>query len=148
MSKPWLQSLRSTLRRRHPAARRSPAAVPLNLERLESRTLLSGGSAGDQLQAAYGQLPLSFEANQGQTDAQVRFLARGSGYGLFLTPTEAVLSLQKPAATDSTQAGPALSSGGDGKLVSVHFSENWCGSCGRVSRIATEPWQLGGLPRR
>ena len=27
------------------------------------------------MQAAYGQLPLSFEANQGQSDAQVQFLA-------------------------------------------------------------------------
>ena len=43
--------------------------------------------------AAYGQLPLSFEANQGQTDATVNFLSRGSGYTLFLTPGEAVLSL-------------------------------------------------------
>jgi hypothetical protein len=45
----------------------------------------------------YGQLPLSFEINQGQTDPQVNFLARGSGYTLFLTPSEAVLSLQKAA---------------------------------------------------
>src|SRR5437016_160104 len=48
-----------------------------------------------QVLAAYGKLPLSFEANQGQTDPQVRFLSRGSGYTLFLTPTEAVLTLTK-----------------------------------------------------
>jgi hypothetical protein len=42
---------------------------------------------------AYGKLPLSFEANQGQTDKQVKFLSRGPGYALFLTPTETVLSL-------------------------------------------------------
>ncbi|OYW00307.1 MAG: hypothetical protein B7X11_04610, partial [Acidobacteria bacterium 37-65-4] len=34
---------------------------------------------------AYGKLPMSFEANRGQADPSVRFLARGSGYGLFLT---------------------------------------------------------------
>jgi hypothetical protein len=51
-----------------------------------------------QVQANYGKLPLSFEANQGQTDAQVRFLARGQGYTLFLTPTETVLSLKKTQA--------------------------------------------------
>jgi len=28
--------------------------------------------------------PLSFEANHGQTDASVKFLARGDGYALFL----------------------------------------------------------------
>jgi len=39
------------------------------------------------------QLPLTFEPNQGQTDRQVKFLARGAGYGLFLTPSQAVLTL-------------------------------------------------------
>jgi hypothetical protein len=48
-----------------------------------------------QVQLNYGKLPLSFEANQGQADAQVKFLSRGQGYTLFLTPTEAVLSLTK-----------------------------------------------------
>ncbi len=48
--------------------------------------------------AAYGNLPLTFEPNQGQTDAQVKFLARGSGYTLFLTSNEAVLSLRKASA--------------------------------------------------
>jgi hypothetical protein len=42
----------------------------------------------------FGQLPLRFEANQGQTSSQVDFLARGAGYGLFLTPNQAVLSLR------------------------------------------------------
>src|SRR5213080_2733972 len=48
-----------------------------------------------QVLAAYGKLPLSFEANDGQADPQVKFLSRGSGYTLFLTPTEAVLTLTK-----------------------------------------------------
>jgi hypothetical protein len=39
-------------------------------------------------------LPMFFEPNQGQTAPQVKFLARGSGYGLFLTSDEAVLQLQ------------------------------------------------------
>jgi hypothetical protein len=49
-----------------------------------------------QINEAYGKLPLTFEINQGQTDAQVKFLSRGSGYALFLTPTETVLVLNKP----------------------------------------------------
>lgn len=44
---------------------------------------------------SYGKLPLAFEANQGQTDPQVKFLSRGAGYSLFLTPTEAVLALSE-----------------------------------------------------
>ena len=52
-----------------------------------------------QLAEAYGKLPLSFEANQGQTDSRVSFLSRGRGYTLFLTPTEAVLALRQPIAS-------------------------------------------------
>ena len=47
---------------------------------------------------AFGRQPLSFEANQGQVDGQVDFLARGSGYTLFLTTREAVLLLRARAA--------------------------------------------------
>jgi hypothetical protein len=42
----------------------------------------------------YGKLPLSFEVNRGQTDGEVKFLARGQGYTLFLTSTEAVFQLR------------------------------------------------------
>ena len=41
----------------------------------------------------YGKLPMSFEANQGQTADPVKYISRGSGYNLFLTPTEAVVTL-------------------------------------------------------
>jgi hypothetical protein len=43
---------------------------------------------------AYGKLSLSFEANQGQTDPQVKFLFRGAGSTLFLNPAEVVLTLE------------------------------------------------------
>ena len=52
-------------------------------------------AARAQLMQAYGKLPLRFEANEGQTDPQVRFLSRGPGYALFLMGNEAVLALQK-----------------------------------------------------
>jgi len=39
------------------------------------------------------QMPLYFEANQGQCDAAVKFLSRGEGYTLFLTNHDAVLAL-------------------------------------------------------
>jgi Bacterial Ig-like domain (group 3)/Beta-propeller repeat len=44
---------------------------------------------------SYGKVPLAFEANQGQTDPQVKFVSRGPGYGLFLTTSEAVLTLRR-----------------------------------------------------
>ena len=61
------------------------------------------GSAGVQkttqqhLMETYDMLPLSFEANAGQTSSQVKFLSRGQGYTLFLTKrAETVLVLSKP----------------------------------------------------
>jgi hypothetical protein len=67
-------------------------------------------NATSKVVASYGDLPLSFEANYGQTSEQVRFLSRGQGYGLFLTPDEAVLALSKPGAEprDDTEANNAV----------------------------------------
>ncbi len=50
---------------------------------------------------------LRFEVNRGQTDAAVRFLSRGRGYNLFLTPTEAVLSLRGAPGSASAASAPA-----------------------------------------
>jgi hypothetical protein len=71
----------------------------------------------------YRGLPLSFEVNHGQVDRQVKFVSRGSGYTLFLTPTEAVLNLNRKKTEEGGQedaspfenpevrtAGPALHS--------------------------------------
>jgi len=62
---------------------------PTNVSRL------TAPSPGARARASegYGRLPLSFEANRGQTDGRVKFLSRGAGYTLFLTGDEAVLSL-------------------------------------------------------
>ena len=57
-----------------------------------------GDVRSDDSDAVYSVLPLSFEANQGQTDERVKFLARSEGYVLFLTSTEAVMALDNPAA--------------------------------------------------
>jgi len=51
----------------------------------------------------YAALPLSFEANHGQTDPSVSFLSRGRGYALFLTHGEAVLTLQNPSSAAGGQ---------------------------------------------
>jgi hypothetical protein len=45
--------------------------------------------------AAFLNTPLRFEANQGQTDPAVRFLAHAPGYNLFLTDEEAVVSARE-----------------------------------------------------
>jgi hypothetical protein len=53
----------------------------------------ASNAAANVKQAQLGAIPLSFEQNVGQSDAQVDFLARGSGYGIWLTGADAVLSV-------------------------------------------------------
>ncbi len=53
----------------------------------------------------YGKLPLSFEANRGQTDARVQFLSRGRGYTLFLTATEVTLVFTHPPVSGPSRPG-------------------------------------------
>jgi hypothetical protein len=60
--------------------------------------------ANAQVRERYGNLPLSFEANHGQSDSTVKFLSRGSGYGLFLTSDAAVLVLSQSEANESRPA--------------------------------------------
>src|SRR6185369_8074341 len=57
----------------------------------------------------FGELPLSFEINKGQTDQTVKFVSHGPGYDLFLAANEAVLSLSKPRSeTTRTVEGSVL----------------------------------------
>src|SRR5208283_3309800 len=64
-----------------------------------------------QILESYGKLPLSFEENQGQTDARVKFLSRTGAYSLFLTRDEAVLTLRgnQPDTNKAKIAGITLS---------------------------------------
>lgn len=62
-------------------------------------------AARARISSSYGDLPLSFELNRGQTDNQVRYLARGQGYSLFLAPRQAVLSLRAPGTGPSGVVG-------------------------------------------
>ena len=57
---------------------------------------------------AYGKLPLTFEQNSGQTDARVKFLARGAGYTVFLTDRDATLRLARPSAEPAKPATEAV----------------------------------------
>ena len=56
-----------------------------------------------QTVASLARLPLSFEANEGQTNPKAMFISRGRTYTLFLTGDEAVLSL-RPSSTDTRRS--------------------------------------------
>jgi hypothetical protein len=61
-----------------------------------------------RVRATLDALPLAFEANQGQTDPQVKYTARGNGYSVFLTANDtvfAITSAKHPAARPSRIPG-------------------------------------------
>ncbi len=86
------------------------------------RVVAGEGSNGEdelksRAESAYRRLPMIFEANEGQVDGdtagEVRYLARGHGYRVYLTSSEAVLSL---AETPGRGTGEAGSGGREGVL--------------------------------
>ncbi|HVA46390.1 MAG TPA: FG-GAP-like repeat-containing protein [Pirellulales bacterium] len=95
---------RKSKRRAWPAGRRKLGRLDQRLfhacgEPLERRILLAG----------YGDGPMRFEPNVGQTDPQALYIARGSDYSLFLTSNQAVLSLPSTTAPTATAADAATS---------------------------------------
>lgn len=66
-------------------------------------------SRATNLRDARADVTLSFEANAGQTDERVKFMARNGNYVLFLTTTEAVLKLDELA--ERNLSGPIGSEG-------------------------------------
>ena len=90
----------------------APAQTAFN-----SSAIDAAGSA--RVVPSFGPQPLSFEPNLGQTDPQVKFTARGSGYALFLTPAKAVVSLVSPDKTSlrSVKQRPSPSSASTGDVA-------------------------------
>jgi uncharacterized protein (TIGR03437 family) len=88
------------------------SVAPRALQAITALTIISisfglGGprafaASSNRPEAKLLSVPLSFEPNQGQAASTVQFLARGSGYALFLAPGKVVLNLerQQPASAD------------------------------------------------
>ena len=77
------------------------AGVKPNTRSNRAESSPTAATADAQFAGKYAALPLAFEPNQGQTDARVKFLSRGHGYTLFLTPDDAVLEFRKPVRAPS-----------------------------------------------
>ena len=89
----------SSISARHTEQSSGPQASPSGSKRIQR----TPQELTQRVLQSYGKLPLTFEANFGQADPAVKFLARGRGYGLFLTSTEAVLVVN--AGNSSEQRG-------------------------------------------
>jgi hypothetical protein len=73
------------------------------------------------IQQNYLRQPLSFEPNRGQTDKRVQFLSHGAGYSLFLTPADAVLSLQGPVKSKAGEGKPGVGKTKQGKTAALEM---------------------------
>src|SRR5262249_41912566 len=60
----------------------------------------------EAFQAIGGDLPITFEPNQGQTAAPVRFLGRANGYRLFIEADETVIALNGSPRRGGRAAAP------------------------------------------
>ena len=72
-------------------ARRAESS-PISVAGSFARRGAAGSAKAAFALAAFEKLPLSFEANRGQADSHVRFLARSRDFALFILPGEALLA--------------------------------------------------------
>jgi len=97
----------------------------------------------ERIVRSYGKLPLVFEKNQGQADARVQYFSRGSGYALFLTADEAVMSLRSRSNVVPAKAGiQYVCSAGKSKLDS-----RLCGNDDKRQTAVLRAKLLGANPK-
>src|ERR1035437_4126994 len=84
---------------RHPHSIPQPYQLAMSADRGTTLGAAPGSLPSVRLSDSYGKIPISFEANQGQADERVPFLARGAGYNVYLTSSEVVLVLRRSHGT-------------------------------------------------
>jgi len=96
--------------------------APVAVSTKKAKVFTPDPAAQARVIETYGQLSLRFEANQGQTDPQVKFLSRGRGYTLFLTPSEAVLALKKSSAASNQRSSVSTQGSSEWQSLSLPLS--------------------------
>lgn len=106
-----------------------------------AQTVTNGGV---QLIQDYGKVPLRFEPNAGQTDPQVRYLSRGSGYTMYFLPTEVALALD--VSTNATRLShrpsPFALESRSHKIGLVHFKLEGANPDAMISSKQTLPGKV------
>jgi hypothetical protein len=87
--------------------------------------------------------PISFEPNQGQTDDRVKFMARGSGYNLFLTPSNALFFLRQVGSRNDL-----VPTDSDVFTMNVVGANPTPKMTGRDELPSTSSYFLGGDPKK
>ena len=106
------------------------------------RTVVLPNTRAGKAKASSGalvRLPLSFEASSGQNDPRVKYAARGAGYGLFLTSTEAVIQFtadSRAQAAATGDIGQSVDDAGVSKRKSER--EDWTSAL-RMKLLGADP---------
>ncbi len=130
-----------------------------------SRNMDSAGARGEErveIAGNFARLPAAFEENRGQVDERVRFLSRGRGWNVYVTPDEIVMAIASRPGHGGKSAGKKGRFGnegtaGTGSSVSMAFVGAYPGRTLRGARrlpgksnylIGNDPakW-LTGVPR-
>jgi uncharacterized repeat protein (TIGR01451 family) len=98
-------------------------------------------------------LPIHFEKNEGQTEPQVQFLARGPGYTLFLGSADALLSLRSnPSTGQEVDAGKRSTRHGGNSQAVLRMSLRGGNPQAKVEGLeqlpGTASYFLGNDPQR
>jgi hypothetical protein len=100
----------------HPTRPQNAPAMLREVAMTNSQPAKVQDSTRLQVEASFGNLPLAFEPNRGQTDSRVKFLSHAGHHTLWLTSDEAVLAVGRhPQAHPSNQ---------DGKKKSLQANES------------------------
>jgi hypothetical protein len=91
-----------------------------------------------QVAPNYGNLPLTFEFNQGQAAPQAKFISRGKNYSAFLTAGGLVLSL-RPSATTAPSTANVARSNRSQKSVTTTLQFKLVGAARNPAVIGEDP---------
>src|SRR5215831_16172915 len=95
---------------------------------MRATLLLIAGTAMAAPVVKWGNIPLSFEPNHGQASAQVRYLARGSSFTLYLSCGDAVLAGHDQRYLRTKLSGANLSAPIAGEAPQVSTSNYFVGN--------------------
>src|SRR5579859_7767524 len=88
----------------------------------------------------WGELPLAFEQNHGQTNAAVDYLARGKGYTVFLSPGAATLTLR---GADSRSSALRMNLSGANRNLSASAEKELPGKVNYLIGNDASLWKTG-----
>ena len=104
------------------SCRRIEARVAVTAGVLLGTALLGGSSPSWAGPSPGARLPVVFEKNIGASEKNVRFLARGNGYALFVSPTESTLILRSSNAPRSAARAKERKRANAGSLLRMHLA--------------------------